>query len=643
MKAQLSSFLIIFSITVVNVFAQKPPAKFGSISMEDMKMTVYPQDSSASAVVLFDYGEAYVLGGSGTLNFERHIRIKILKSDAFNWSDVAIYYYHDEERVSNLKASTYNLVDGKIVETELTKESIFKGKYNRYRDVTKFTMPAVKEGSIIEYSFKLNSDYATNFPNWTFQRSIPIRHSEYWAIIPEAFFYEKYMQGYLPVSNYEVIDQQMSGYAAKGHHWIVKNAPAFKEEPFMTSENDYISRINFALSYIQYPGQPLHEVMGSWDKLKELMLDNESFWGVVKGSNFLKKDVELITAGITEPEEKLKAIHKYVKTNIEWDGEEDYFADPLKKIIEVKKGTSGDINLLLASMLEKADFQVDLILLSTRSHGFIRKEYPMRRQFNYVICAVHLPDKTILMDATSKNLPFNVLPERCLNGEGLIISKINFGWQKLETKVKAKTVTSADLVLAPDGTLTGKLIFSRDGYDAASMRSAYKSKGEETYVKEFLANKTWEVSKSEFENIKETEMPTKETHEVSISDHASVAGDVIYINPFVHLNFTANPFTAVERIFPVDYGTNTEETYMCKLVIPDGFEVDELPASKVFMLPGNAARFFYNTVRSGNLITITKSFQINKSLFLQDEYPNLKEFYNQILAKQSEQIVLKKK
>jgi hypothetical protein len=35
--------------------------------------------------------------------------------------------------------------------------------------------------------------------------------------------------------------------------------------------------------------------------------------------------------------------------------------------------------------------------------------------------------------------------------------------------------------------------------------------------------------------------------------------------------------------------------------------------------------------------------QINKNLFPQDEYPNLREFYSQVVAKQTEQIVLKKK
>jgi len=42
-------------------------------------------------------------------------------------------------------------------------------------------------------------------------------------------------------------------------------------------------------------------------------------------------------------------------------------------------------------------------------------------------------------------------------------------------------------------------------------------------------------------------------------------------------------------------------------------------------------------------LSITSSLNINRSLFSQVEYPNLREFYNVMVAKQAEQIVLKKK
>ncbi|MFM6347467.1 MAG: hypothetical protein ACKPFK_20290, partial [Dolichospermum sp.] len=58
--------------------------------------------------------------------------------------------------------------------------------------------------------------------------------------------------------------------------------------------------------------------------------------------------------------------------------------------------------------------------------------------------------------------------------------------------------------------------------------------------------------------------------------------------------------------------------------------------------PGNTARYIFNVAQSENSINITSSMSINKGVFAQDEYPNLLEFFNQMVAKQAEQIVLKK-
>ncbi|HCZ36654.1 MAG TPA: hypothetical protein DHV26_12090, partial [Cytophagales bacterium] len=155
--------LLAFAVSFSSVaFAQKSPIKFGDVPIEDLKMTYYAKDSSAAAVVLVDYGEAYLSITSQTaqLTFERHVRIKILRKEGLKWGDVAILLRQAgsrEERVSNLKATTYNLTDGKVAESKLNKDGIFKEKFNRSFIQQKFTMPDVKEGSVIEYSYKVNT------------------------------------------------------------------------------------------------------------------------------------------------------------------------------------------------------------------------------------------------------------------------------------------------------------------------------------------------------------------------------------------------------------------------------------------------------------------------------------------------------
>src|SRR5688572_8301127 len=129
-------------------YAQKAPIKFGDIPMDDMQMKVYTLDSSAAAVILTDYGEARVEFTSvkTSLVFDRHVRIKILKKEGLKWADAAIQLFNSggtDERVSSLKASTYNLEGGKVVETKMPKESIFREKFNRNINLQKFTLPAV--------------------------------------------------------------------------------------------------------------------------------------------------------------------------------------------------------------------------------------------------------------------------------------------------------------------------------------------------------------------------------------------------------------------------------------------------------------------------------------------------------------------
>jgi len=123
------SLILFLFVSVAS--AQKAPAKFGDIPMEDMTMKVYPLDSSASAVVLFDYGVSYLSSTaiSTGLTVERHVRIKILKKEGLDQADISILLYHEgtsAETVGNLKAVTYNMENGKIVETSLSKDGIFQ-------------------------------------------------------------------------------------------------------------------------------------------------------------------------------------------------------------------------------------------------------------------------------------------------------------------------------------------------------------------------------------------------------------------------------------------------------------------------------------------------------------------------------------
>ena len=638
--------------------------------MEDMKMTVYPLDSSASAVVLGDFGIStmeYSASNGFQIQFERVRRVKILTKEGLQYADFSIPLWRvndAKEGLSGLKVVTYNLEGARIVETKAKNDSFFEEERDRNLTVTKIAWPNVREGSIIEISYRLRSDFVFNFQDWEFQSTIPIRHSEYRAIIPEYFTYQKYMQGYVPLTINETSSQSGNimlsvrqgetetnrgqlvtenvQFNQEKFRWAAKDVPAFRSEPFITTSNDYISKINFELSYTKFPGSGVKTYMGSWDDI------GKSYWNEVdneiKGSGALKDDVAKAIAGATTDEQKISQIFDFVRQNVLWD--ESYRMYPVqnpKKTLESKKGTSAEINILLASMLEKASIRAYPVLISTRNHGFVREQVPVSSQFNYVICQVMIGDKYVLLDATTRLLPFGVIPERCLNGKGLVVMPEGIQWVSLQPTIKSRTVFNADISLTGAGEITAILKVDKTGYHSARARNKYLLKGENDYVKEFTGPLQWNVSKSEFSNVKDIQLPFKEVHQFTVGDQATVSANTIYFNPFIIGREDENPFKTEKREYPVDFGNTFEEFYQAKIAVPDGYSIEELPQSKVVTLPENAARYSYSFTQMGNVINFSSSLAINRAMFSQDQYPNLREFYNQVIAKQAEQVVLKKK
>lgn len=657
--------------------AQKPPIKFGDIPLEDLKMTRFEKDSSASAVVLADYGESNIeydkTEEQFVLKFERIQRIKILTKDGLEYANFIIPLYHsgdNNERISGLKAITYNLENGKVVETKMKNDGVFIEKFDSNIDLTKLTLPNVREGSIVEITYKVNSDYLFNFQDWDFQSEIPVVVSEYRARIPEYFTYDKYMQGYIPLTVSEqnavptsinIISKERSGgsgfsaskttfsndkidYKENRFRWVAENVPAFKDEPYITSSSDYLSKINFELAYTKFPNQPMKRYMGSWSDINNQFNESENFGKAVISNGFLKKIAEEVTEGIAEPEQEVIAIVNYVKQNVLWNGQNrKYLSQPLKQVLDAKKGSSADINLLLASLLEKVGIEVYPVLLSTRDHGFVREATPVSSQFNYVICLARVGDKSLLLDATEKLLPAGMLPERCLNGNGFAVSKNGGQWVSLQSKTRSRIIVNADLTLTPSADLIGSLQIDRSGYDALESREKYFSKDEAEYVKDFIGNRSWDISKTEIENTIEIHEPIKEKYELVVTEHIMTAGNVFYLNPILLHKIDENPFKLEVREYPVDFSSPFERIFLCRINIPDGYQVDELPNSKIIVLAENAGKYTYSVNQAGSVLNIISNFQINKSIFSQTEYPNLREFYSQIVAKQAEQIVIKKK
>lgn len=636
--------VIIQVITLIPAFSQEDERyfEFGRISREEIMMKSYDLDTTASAVVLFDYGES--LWTISQSYFRRHTRIKIFKKDGYDLANMLIALGKRVSHPTKFKAATYNLVNGKLETTKLTEEGFFKEDFNEYIDVIRFTMPNVREGSIIEVSYELP---VGGLNDWQFQREVPIIWSEYKTTTTNHVEYHKLLKGYLRphIRKEEVIycgqDQ------CRFERFVMKDVPAFANETFIPAKANYAAEVIFEIALIHqaYFGRESYygwkiNILSTWDDLVNRYFEDQFFDNNVIKAGFLKKTALEIVKDIQIPDDKVMAIHDYVKKNMDWNNRYRHKAYDIKKAIESKTGSSAEINLMLLAMLRYAGLPADPVLISTRENGFVRQEVPNSHQFNNVVVLTDLKGGKFLLDATEKNLSYDFLPESCLNGYGYVAIREKAGWVKLENLKKSRVSVDCNFAIA-GANLIGEMKIQKSGYDAEATRRAILNDGENKYTEAFFSTQNVGVKKPTFVNLSEENAPLVENHSVEMNGYLDVGQDVLYLNPIVLNRIEENPFKAETRNYPVDFKYPKETVYSSKFKIPEGYRVDELPSSKMSLLPDNNGKFIYNVTSDGKTITVIFQLVINKSLFSLEEYPSVREFFRIVTDKTNEQIVLK--
>lgn len=99
------------------------------------------------------------------------------------------------ENIIGLDASAYYMENGKMVRTKMKKDMIFKERLSENQMTLKFSIPQVKAGTLIEYEYRLESDFFFTIDSWKAQSDIPTLYTEYDIIIPEYFKFNTDMRG----------------------------------------------------------------------------------------------------------------------------------------------------------------------------------------------------------------------------------------------------------------------------------------------------------------------------------------------------------------------------------------------------------------------------------------------------------------
>ena len=657
MKRFLLSTLLLLAVGTLPMLAQLVPVnpKEGAISKEEVAMTQYQGDTTAVALILY---EENIVDISVDVSFSLkkqvffRTRIKILKEDGKEYADFKIPVSRDpddNEAVSGIRVTTYNLVDGAVKKTKLDKKYVFKENATDQVAVYSFSAPEVRVGSVIEVSYTLKSNRYWDIPLIDLQYEIPIN------CIDARFQYANYMafnrlvhgaRTPLYQTDSEVrtmrVGEQSIDYKLYSDIYRAVNVPALEEDSYSFCPDQYLSAVEYELSSFSVPGYVYRDYSKTWSDVDEAVLDSP----IVKECHTRYPDLAECkekVSGIEDETEQICTVRNYVMNSVSWNGKRGLVPESVSKTLKSGTGSTASVNAAVASALNGLGFKADPVLIKVRSEGILADFHVSSSAFNTFILRVTTPGGAVhYLDAARSDAYPDVLdPDYLVDRGRLILPHGQSEWVDLQKLVKNSQVMSVQAKVDEDGQVSATVIVNGKNEYAYSMkRRRHNADSEEAFIEDLEEGTDLEISDFVF---KGDEYSPSAAYEFSITQEATVSGDRMYIRPFIFTFHSESAFRNPTRTIPIDfsYGESIAYTYM--LEIPEGYAVEQLPKSVRIVASGIQAEARCQFAQTDPThIQVRYTFKNDTLIAPADTYQDIRTFWEQLCNIYKNTVVLKK-
>ncbi len=650
-------FLIVF-LLLERLSAQEELSPFGPVTPADFSPVSSLVKPETEAVILKDSGSAVLEGYEYGFRivYQRFRRIKIQNSRGLDAATISIGFSAEDnqgKRLKSIKAYTYNLENGQVNKVFIEKQDLFIDKKSKddYKE-EKFAFKNVRAGSIIEYSYS-RMVVSFDLPTWYFQAQYPTLNSSFTVQVPDIFNYVIQMQGgqYLWHKKEDSVKRNIVGgttwYLSTIHTttWSFRDVPAIKEEPFTSTIQNYIACVRFQLSGEPAgPGKMLR-VLSDWQMAANLMLQSERFGvPITRIDPWIIKQTKTLVLDSDSSLQRARKIFAFVRNHFTVTYPDCKLSPDmsLKDIYMAGHGNVADINLLLISMLKSQGIQTDPVILATRDNGLTNVQYPILENFNYLICRVQIGGHIYYLDASDATDGFGIIPINCYNGHARVIATKNYPVFLSPDSLKESGRT---LVYVYNSDAQKKMSIEcthvADFDESSDIRSSMKEMKTKSYFSKITEKMPFEktIDSTRVSDLENPDLPVTTYYKISFDPGSQ---NLIYFNPLLNSGLAENPFKSEQRNYPVELPYTSDETFILNMEVPEGYEVDELPKSARLLLNESDAVYEYLIEASAREIRLKSHLALRKAVFSPEDYASLKNFYANMIKKESEMIVFKK-
>ncbi|MEP7142498.1 MAG: DUF3857 domain-containing protein [Ferruginibacter sp.] len=654
------SFPFLTFICMVQIaMAQKGLPAFGKIELSDLELKDCSFDPGSDACKLIDWGNMYFTRKANDLAFfttmyERRVRIKILKPAGLSYANVTIPFYsnNNDEKIIKMDACTYNIMDGRrIKKTTIYKNGFYNRRINKQYSELIIVFPEVKVGSVIEYKYIMARKTIADIKDWYFQSNIPTRYSGYQVSIPSLFHFtiQPLTADSLEMkeTNYTdrlIVKSGTVSWTVIQKNFNMHNLPAIRNEPYMGSARDYLQRLSFRLSGIDYGNGNEVNTPGDWYDVAGELINDADFGRQINRNPTASSGMILAANQVQGLENRMEFVYNYVKKKMHWDGRETIYSfEGIKKAFQKQSGSSADINLLLVSLLNQAGVPALPVLFSTRDNGLVNTALPFINQFNTVMALVEDKKKYYVLDATDKYASYHLIPVKVINTKGFIVEQGNGRWlDAIDTIHKYKVITAVRGEIDSSGTMKGDVLITSSGY-ARKQRYEDWMEDKDKYAAGYLTGEYngLQIDATGMENPETDTLPLEQKLRFSMA--LSNSGEHRYFKMNLFSGLEKNQFPATERRTDIEFCYPQEYTIYGNYTIPFDYIFEELPQNISLIMPDTSIIFKRFISAENNSLNVRMSVDFRRSWYAAGEYPGFADFYKILLSKLNEPVIIKKK
>lgn len=282
-----------------------------------------------------------------------------------------------------------------------------------------------------------------------------------------------------------------------------------------------------------------------------------------------------LTAGLTEPGDKLDAIARFVRDEIRYVaveiGKGRWYPRPASKTLYNRYGDCKDKSALMRAMLKAIGIPSVCVLANAGSYVDVNEELPSPAEFDHVIVAVPLAALTglppmpnastggwLFFDPTYELLPLGQLPDY-LQGS-IVLPAVKAGPELVRLPYsppeKARRKYDADIELLPDGSFTAKVRitdFENRAFGSRQVKSTIPEKNRISSWRSFFSEIVPNMKLSEYKTGQDNETAWT-AFTLKSEDYIQYAGPYVLLKPDIFHAVRFPDLNDEKREFPVWLG-----------------------------------------------------------------------------------------